>query len=1110
MIKVFRLHQGQEGTGWFTTSGITKKHLETIKTEGKEVASSIPTPFARVDLVKTAFRWVADNGVVGTTAHHKLVSDALDVAQLFYTSPKFKSKVRIVAWRPDERFKDLIIKAGVKHSRFAETMRLFWEQDSADLSKEEALYNFESVNRLYFLLNKKTNHIIGGTSPATLFFASPDASKEAQTLNIRIGQDVLFDDEYASLHQREDSFIEYFFTLSKQARFAEYFPEVYAYLEEVKHHLSDELKQKITDLQKADIAKYHPCLVLENQNDNCEVIDIPLGVQKYERGDINTQSDFAIKPDYEIKGMQPLILPLSKFSNKWVYTTKGVLWDENTQVPEKNTRSVKDSRLPLQNDPYYWLSQGNFLENSVVKLPYPIDSSKYESCGTKNYLLPLTPTFFKYFNPKKVREYLKLEEKDDGLYAELKIPVKKGWITYVKKYSATDKSVTKLEMHLAIFPFLVGEDINLNYKVGLLDDRLHKAEELQLSTYYKGKLQDVGAPIIRNTGERGELISKYYQLTSKFDVLQFGTQSMKGAVVPLFKKAGQGIQQVNFAVDFGTTNTHIEYKQDRNASVSFDNDTLLPLWQSLLNRNETNISPVFIENEVTFEQEMIPYALSNKQSIHFPLRTALVHNKQVDFKKQLEIIQEMNNYLLLEKRSIPYYMQLDTELKWGNYSDPTQENKVESYIEFMVSLIYYKTLLLEGNPSRTIITWFYPVSMDEGEAGVLQKVWEKAYQKVFGIHTNNNIVRIPESTAPYLYYRSKNEIRGLSLSIDIGGGSSDIAVFDEDDQKGGAKMISSFKFAGNAIFGDGYPEGEFKNNSDSNGFVQTFRKTAQEAVKGDEDKELILDEILGGRKSSADFSSFLFALEQNTATTFNYSRLLQRDKSLKLSILVFYGAIAYYAANLLKKSGMAIPSFVPLSGTASKTAGILDTTEGFKNLSHLFRFIFSKVYDKDESDIEITVVVSDIPKEITCKGALQANINRSITESSIRFWVGGKQNTKWGEVYDKEKALGTPKYGQIDTETETAIEQSILDFYKLLDDYNDSNRLQSKYSIEPNAYEIFKMMRASGIKDYVKRGVRAYHKEDNVQIEESLFFYPLVGILNKLSLNLSLKNVKNV
>ena len=61
--KIFRLHTDgvTEETGWFNSKPIDKNSLKTIKTKGKDVATSIPTPFATIDLVKSAFAWLADN-----------------------------------------------------------------------------------------------------------------------------------------------------------------------------------------------------------------------------------------------------------------------------------------------------------------------------------------------------------------------------------------------------------------------------------------------------------------------------------------------------------------------------------------------------------------------------------------------------------------------------------------------------------------------------------------------------------------------------------------------------------------------------------------------------------------------------------------------------------------------------------------------------------------------------------------------------------------------------------------------------------------------------------------------------------------------------------------
>ncbi|MBN1968189.1 MAG: hypothetical protein JXR48_10175 [Candidatus Delongbacteria bacterium] len=1108
--KIYRLHEGgiTEETGWFKSGIITSDHLKTIKTEGKDAATSIPTPFATIDLVKSAFKWVSENGIKGNSANHKLVSDALDVAQLFYASPKFKSKIRIVAWNPKDRLKELIENGNKTHRKYAETLQLFWNQDSVEESEigNEVLYNFEKTNRLYFILNKETNNIIGGTSPATMFFASPDVRKVTSNLEIRIGQDKLFDNEYASLPERETSFIEYIYTLSKQPNFAHNFPEVYEYLEKIRLNiLSGELNQRITNLEPENLNEYAPCSVLENENDICEILGVKLGVQQVDMGSISSESDFVIKSDFAYNGIKPLVLPQYPFSKKWTYTTKGIIWDEKTQTPYKNSDSPDKSKLPVQHDPYYWLTVGNFFEDKIIELPYPIDDSKFKTCGSKKHLLPLSATFFRYFKAEKVSQLLTIKERSGGnVDVELKIPVKGGEITFKKQYSTVDKNIETLDVHMAIFPFLKSKEFEIIHNIGLLDDRLDKSVELTMSCFKNGEQLQILTPITRNPGTGGELISKYYKVNNQPNAFGISSNSTNGFVVPIMNYVS-GSTKVNFAIDFGTTNTHIEYQYGDNDSIPLDNTPNFPLWQSLINRNTNGIDPLYYENENTFEQEILPFAFSNNNGLHFPLRSALVHNKDIDFKNKVDIVRQVNNYLLLEKRSVPKYLDLNTQLKWSNYADTIDEKKVESYLEFLTTIAFYKTLQLGGNPSNSTITWFYPVSMDEGELGVFFKLWKDVYKRVFNQTSDKGIKGIPESIAPYLYYKSS--VEGLSLSIDVGGGSSDIAVFDEDDKN--AKLISSFKFAGNAIFGDGYPSNEYQNNSDRNGFVKTFQNAGMDAVKNDEQKESILKNILNERKNSADFSSYLFALEQEESSNFSYTRLLEKNKKMKLSMLVFYGAIAYYSANLLKKAGIGIPKYILLSGTASKSASIVDTSEKLSNLSNMFQFIFESVY-QTKAEESLRIKLSSIPKEVTCKGALKANVDDSIKESPIKFWIGGTQDNSWGVVLDREKDVqNTPKYGDLDDKQKSEIEESIKGYYSILDEYIQTIRIESKYIIEPGAYKTFKDLRDAGIKDFLMRGIKAYYKKNDTKIEESLFFYPLIGILNKLSYALAEKPIEN-
>jgi hypothetical protein len=1088
MSKVYRLHEGQDGTGWFISGPISKNQLETIRTEGKDVATSIPSPFARIDLFKSAFRWVADNGINGATAQHKLVSDALDVAQLFFIYPKHKDKIKIVSWKPSDRFETLAGETNARHSTFADTLKVFWSQDGN-------VYNFNKVKRLYFLLNN-SNQVIGGTSPATLFFAAPDVRTASSGLNITCGHDILFDNEYASLSERDDrTFIEYLFLLSKQPGFADLFPEVYSYLAEVYKSLDADLRAKIAGQAASAISDYPPCPVLDNEMNACEVLGIPLGIKTSDPYEIERESDFVIQPELPVTGLKPLVLPHDRFAHQWAYTTKNVLWDPNNKIPYKNDKITSGSKLPVQGDHYPWLTVGNFLEDKIIELPYTIDSKKFETCGATKHLLPLTPVFFQYFRAENVSRYLRLTElAGGGIEAKLNVPVNKGSVTFKKTYHRED--ITPMGMHLAIIPFLHAQGIDLDYTIALQDKRFDRDRELFVECFEDGDNISISNPVVRKQGEGNAIKSTYYK-TKSFDAVRTGSDPLSGFIVPLMPVSKTN-QQVSFAIDFGTTNTHIEYKYGVNAEKAIDVTPDLPVWQSLIDRTRGETKDLADDNN--YEREIFPYQFSIGTNYRFPFRTALTYNQNINFNAPFEVFTHTNNFFLFEKIFYPAYLQLQTKLKWSNYSKREDKILVESYIEGLMYMVYYKTLLLNGDPQKTIITWFYPVSMDAFEQGIFFDVWQQAYKKIFKAGDNENIRAVPESIAPYLYYRTAYP--GLSLSVDVGGGSSDIAVF--KNASNSPEFISSFKFAGNAIFGDGFPYGAFTNSSDNNGFVKGYRKSIESTIQKGSQREQILLDILESRKDSADFSSFLFSLENEEDITFNYTDLLKQDRKLKLPILVFYGAIIYYSANLLKKQGTTeIPKNILFSGTASKTIKIIDTQAGNPNISNLFRYFFRQVMGVETEHLNIAL--SENPKEITCKGVLRADLHEDQISCPVVFWLGGNDNSVWSKALNKSTDIkDTPYYRDLETGgTKTLIENSVNHYFDLLDEYFRNVSLEANFGIDNSAYMKFKQMRSLNIKDFLEQGLKAFYKSPEKHIEETLFFYPLIGILNKLAFELA-------
>ena len=113
MAKVFRLYNGnntlvdwQNSVPYGTTA--IDQILDPDASTAKKEITSIPSPFARMDLIKNAFAYVnRTKDIHGKTIFHKMVSDTLDVAQIFFQYERFKSKVDIIVWDKSQKLNEL-------------------------------------------------------------------------------------------------------------------------------------------------------------------------------------------------------------------------------------------------------------------------------------------------------------------------------------------------------------------------------------------------------------------------------------------------------------------------------------------------------------------------------------------------------------------------------------------------------------------------------------------------------------------------------------------------------------------------------------------------------------------------------------------------------------------------------------------------------------------------------------------------------------------------------------------------------------------------------------------------------------------------------------------
>ena len=273
MRNVFRIKKGDGRNApttivdWNNTSatpynnGYVDEIADTTTTQ-KEI-TSIPSPFARIELVKEAFNKVVPKTIAGMsvgevaqaiqgkTIYHKMVSDSLDVAQLFFSYPSMEDKLDIIVWERNREIQQLLDSSSRSHKTVGKTLNMFLDQDSLGSDP----YNFSKIKNLYILKYKgdgqRQMHIIGATSPATLFFSTAN-DESAISKYLCFGTDYAFDPTFASLDKRDPEFIKYLFAFRySNPSFNKDYPEVTKYLDAVYYILNNDLKNEINGIQNA-------------------------------------------------------------------------------------------------------------------------------------------------------------------------------------------------------------------------------------------------------------------------------------------------------------------------------------------------------------------------------------------------------------------------------------------------------------------------------------------------------------------------------------------------------------------------------------------------------------------------------------------------------------------------------------------------------------------------------------------------------------------------------------------------------------------------------------------------------------------------------------------
>lgn len=598
--------------------------------------------------------------------------------------------------------------------------------------------------------------------------------------------------------------------------------------------------------------------------------------------------------------------------------------------------------------------------------------------------------------------------------------------------------------------------------------------------------------------------SKYYVLDKAYDVIEVAQPNgAAGLVIPKFQQNYEGSKQFTFAIDFGTTNSHIEYSVDGNNPIPFDitekDRQLITLFDDFWGLNDPQLESLLM-------RELVPYHIGGESRYRFPMRTAI---------SEIDNLNHYQSTFPLGDLTIPFHYEkletlqseiIKTNLKWSRFrgdEGTVNSNRVNGFIETLLIMIRNKVLLGGGSLQRTRIVWFYPSSMSTNQVNQFRRIWNRLFKKY--IHAEGEPIDFSESEVPF-YNHPPSLVKSQRypvINIDIGGGTTDIVMFEKDQPK----FLTSIKFAGNAVFGDGY-----RNDiSADNGFIKTFKPRVQTFLQHNQHELNSLKNVFEqlsapGRSSSADLMAFFFSLENNKDLedknlSFPFSDEVASHEEFNIIFIIFYGAIIYHIAKMMHKLGCEMPRNICLSGNGSKIVKLLDASSKLKSVEKLSRMIFEKVYKAEYHAEGLTMVQGEKPKEATCKGGIRKLIDNKLSDDYDRIvLLGDSDNTIINHspnYYDRSSL----KYQEVTDLIKSSAIQETSKFIDMILDLHSDFDFEDNFGVAPSNLTVYRRELKRDIEDSMERGLiqRLDLSDQDKNVEETLFFYPLIASMYHLS-----------
>lgn len=1088
--KVLRIYASQNNDirGWGQSELIRDESLKTIddplSASGDQVnkpGSSIPTVFARMKFFQTAFMSIRQINIPqgqSVPVYNRLVSECLDILELIYSHA---NNIRVECWNRNEQLDKLRTDG---HALLANAL---------ELHCNNYLHNITDIYLIY-----QGKELIGGSSPFTIAYTSPNWQRNRNP-------------PVKSLLERNEKFREYMYHFAVAYKSVDNNKDLMSFIQYITICRDNDPQLRLREIADGTVAingfyeKYPPYnFKINGINRSAQICNAPT-IYLNARNTDTIHSDFYI--DSELVPFEaahtPLVLHPGVYPHMRYYDEES--WPAGQNVIQVEGMSDDTRARDLPGCTLYrhtFLAAINFLEDKLLRIPYRINESKFKGViklsDEVSCLLPLKPMFFKYFRGDRLDTYFSYNVDDTACVVSLTIPVRDNTgtihhqVTITKAYDLVNDVVRTgnndfdVSFNIGFFPFykcVVNPELNKFIVLSQVENQdVEWDVNLQFFKYGNRVPLTPGMDKERNR----QPTSKFYQVKD-FDYVQVHYNPIvKGILLPNFeKKENNGASQYYYAIDFGTTNTHIAFISDAvNNARSFQAEHIKDQVVYLCSIKDQTRESCGIDNaSLVLQANREFFPIFKDDSYSFPIRTVVGARQALNAKSCLFGDVSIGFHYSKEFITQAFY---NTKLKWAlEHDNPNQRvlTSIERLFEELLWMVKNHWVLCpdSDNTHYPVIMLTHPLVMTNWST--LFGLWKNAYATVFGItvvQTNEYFKDMTESLAPCQSIVVEVKNAGIAsgiLNIDVGGGSTDFQYY----KVNGGETIAyydSILFAGDDLWGKGFENLSTNIGAaiETNQFIQFAQRTLNnvEIHVGQETKSI-------GEINITDPKEFVNILLRDQNGHFKHILSNPKQNVCRKMMSIHYASIIYHIANwMIINPQMSFPMIINFTGLGSKYIEML--FPGNKELTE-FTKVLIDAFVAVPVPAGFQVHISDNPKNATAEGAAlfakEGNWPASIVQHHPGF------NGNFASVN-----LGNfPQY-----------QEAVINYFDDFIDRFNARPILGAYDIRLTGAEVndIKNNARQSLNNVYAIKCQGVQNLNAVNIEESMFFWMLKDSLWKL------------